>query len=125
MLLTPFFCNLRGYENSILPLSSRQPYLVFVYSEWCLLCLRLLPVWQQLFEDLMPIGINLVTVHYDQEAELAYKLGAKRGELPNISLVMDSRISVFKSEELTNAKIIGLLSILFIEFCAILNVHRS
>nr|CAG4649242.1 EOG090X049L [Scapholeberis mucronata]SVE93548.1 EOG090X049L [Scapholeberis mucronata] len=100
------FCNLRGYENNILPLSSRQPYLVFVYSDWCQLCLRLLPIWQQLFEDLMPIGINLVTVHYDQEAELAYKLGAKRGELPHISFVIDSRISVFNSEDLTNAKII-------------------
>ena len=104
---TKFTCFIRGYENTVLPQSARQPYLLFVYSEWCLLCINLLPVWQQLVEDLTPIGVNLVTVHFDQETELAYKLGAKRGELPHIVLVMDSRTSVFNNDELTNAKMIG------------------
>jgi hypothetical protein len=49
-------------------------------------------MWQRLVEDLNPIGINLATVHFDQETELAHKLGGKRGELPNIVLVMESRI---------------------------------
>ena len=39
------------------------------------MCLHLLPMWQRLLEDLNPIGINLATVHYDQEMELANKLG--------------------------------------------------
>ncbi len=58
-------------------------------------------MWQQLVEDLNPIGINLASVHFDQETELAHKLGGKRGELPaHIVLVMESRISCYKDDEL-------------------------
>jgi DnaJ family protein C protein 16 len=39
------------------------------------MCVHVLPMWQRLVEDLNPIGINLATVHFDQETELAHKLG--------------------------------------------------
>ena len=71
------------------------------------MCLHLLPMWQRLLEDLNPIGINLATVHYDQEMELANKLGGRRGELPHIVLVMDSRISFYKDDEFSTVKVIG------------------
>nr|CAG4646961.1 EOG090X049L [Megafenestra aurita]SVE92320.1 EOG090X049L [Megafenestra aurita] len=97
---------MRGYENLIFPQSSTQPYLVLVYSEWCLMCLHLLPMWKRLVDDLNPIGINLATVHYEQEIELAHKLGGRRGELPHIVLVMESQVSYFKEEEFSTAKVI-------------------
>nr|SVE85425.1 EOG090X049L [Daphnia pulicaria] len=97
---------MRGYENLISPQSQNQPYLIFVYSEWCLMCVHVLPMWQRLVEDLNPIGINLATVHFDQETELAHKLGGKRGELPHIVLVMESRISCYKDDEFSTVKVI-------------------
>nr|CAH0101702.1 unnamed protein product [Daphnia galeata] len=97
---------MRGYENLISPQSQNQPYLIFVYSEWCLMCVHVLPMWQRLVEDLNPIGINLATVHFDQETELAHKLGGKRGELPHIVLVMESKISCYKDEEFSTVKVI-------------------
>nr|CAG4650887.1 EOG090X049L [Simocephalus serrulatus]SVE94169.1 EOG090X049L [Simocephalus serrulatus] len=97
---------MRAYENLIFPQSLTQPYLVLVYSEWCLMCLHLLPMWQRLVDDLSPIGINLATVHFDQEVELAHKLGGRRGELPHVVLVMESRISYFKDDEFSTAKVI-------------------
>lgn len=71
------------------------------------MCLHVLPIWQRLVEDLNPIGINLATVHFDQEVELANKLGGRRGELPHVVLVMDSRISHYIEDELSNSKVIG------------------
>nr|SVE76936.1 EOG090X049L [Daphnia lumholtzi]SVE77533.1 EOG090X049L [Daphnia lumholtzi] len=97
---------LRRYENLIFPQSHSQPYLILIYSEWCLMCIHVLPIWQRLVEDLNPIGINLATVHFDQEVELASKLGGRRGELPHVALVMDSRISHFTEDELSNSKVI-------------------
>lgn len=97
----------RRYENLIFPQSQSQAYLILIYSEWCLMCLHVLPMWQQLVEDLTPIGINLATVHFDQEVELANKLGGRRGELPHIALVMDSRISYYNDDELSTSKVIG------------------
>nr|SVE75054.1 EOG090X049L [Daphnia dolichocephala] len=97
---------MRRYENQIFPQSQTQPYLIFIYSEWCLMCLHVLPMWQKLVEDLNPIGINLATVHFDQEVELAHKLGGRRGELPHIALVMESRILYYKHDEFSTSKVI-------------------
>lgn len=72
------------------------------------MCVHVLPMWQRLVEDLNPIGINLATVHFDQETELAHKLGGKRGELPHIVLVMESRISCYKDDEFSTVKVIGM-----------------
>nr|CAG4646174.1 EOG090X049L [Macrothrix elegans] len=97
---------LRAYENLVLPQSRKQPYLIQVYSDWCILCLQFLPIWQRLAEDLNPIGITLATVHYEQEMELAHKLGAKQAELPHIITVMDSKVSYFKDNQFSIAKVI-------------------
>nr|SVE73486.1 EOG090X049L [Daphnia atkinsoni] len=97
---------LRRYENLIFPQSQNQAYLILIYSEWCLMCLHVLPMWQRLVEDLTPIGINLATVHFDQEVQLAKKLGGRKGELPHIALVMDSRISYYNDNELSTSKVI-------------------
>nr|CAG4650074.1 EOG090X049L [Sida crystallina] len=97
---------LKAYENTVLPQSQKQPYLVMVYSEWCMMCLHVLPLWQRLVEELEPIGINLVTVHYDHETDLAQKLGGRRGELPHLVLVMDSRITYFNEDQFSVIKVI-------------------
>lgn len=81
------------------------------------MCLHVMPMWQHLVEDLHPIGINLVTVNYDREVNLAQKLGARRAELPHISLVMESRVSSYKGDEYNTVKIIGKL--LFKELCCL------
>jgi len=97
---------LRAYENIISPQSHKQPYLILVYSEWCMMCLQLLPLWQRLAEELVPIGINLATVHYDQEMELAQKLGGRRGELPHVVLIVESKINYYKDEQFSVIKVI-------------------
>ena len=70
-------------------------------------CLHLLPLWQRLVEELAPIGINLATVHYDQEMELAQKLGGRRGELPHVVLAVESRITYYKDDQFSIIKVIG------------------
>nr|CAG4643131.1 EOG090X049L [Ilyocryptus agilis] len=97
---------LRAYENTIIPQSHKQPYLIIVYSEWCMMCLHLMPLWQRLSEDLGPIGITLATVHYDQETELAQKLGGRRGELPLVLSIVESKIVYYKEEQFSIAKVI-------------------
>lgn len=97
---------LRTYENTVLPQSQKQMYLIIIYSEWCLTCLHVLPLWQRLAEELEPVGIQLAAVHYDQETELARKLGGRRGELPHLVLVSDSRVSYFNEDQFSIAKVI-------------------
>lgn len=70
-------------------------------------CLHISPLWQRLTDDLGPIGINLVTVHYDQETDLAQKLGGRRGELPHVVLVMDSKVIYYKENQFSIVKVIG------------------
>ena len=72
-----------------------------------MMCLHVIPLWQRLVEELEPIGISLATVHYDQELELAQKLGGRRGELPHLVLVMDARVTYFNEDQFSVIKIIG------------------
>lgn len=95
--------------NNILPQSDKQPYLILVYSEWCMPCVNVLPLWQRLVEEVEPVGVTMATVHYDQEPELAHKLGGRRGELPHIVLVLDSRVSYYNDDQLSVIKVIGTL----------------
>lgn len=76
-----------------------------------MMCLHVLPLWQRLTEDLGPIGITLVTVHYDQELDLAQKLGGKRGSLPHIVFVIDSRITYYNEDQFSIVKVIGNYSV--------------
>ena len=90
------------------PRSKTQPYLVLIYSEWCVLCLHILPLWQRLVDDLVPIGITLSTVHYDKEMELAQKLGGRRDQLPHVAFIIDSKILHYKDDQFSIVKVIGM-----------------
>ena len=110
----------RGYENSVFPRSKTQPYLVLVYSEWCVLCLHILPLWQRLVDDLIPIGINLATVNYEKEIELAQKLGGRRDQLPHVAFVIDSKILHYKEDQFSIVRVIGKLFIFILKHHTIL-----
>lgn len=73
------------------------------------MCHQLIVIWQRLNEDLEPIGVNLATINHDNEIELATKLGGRRGELPHLILVMDSKIAHYKDEQFSVAKVIGMI----------------
>ena len=50
--------------------SSRQPYLILFYSDWCFTCLRIEPIWTRIVEELEPVGFGIATVHTEHEKEV-------------------------------------------------------
>ncbi len=52
--------------------SSRQPYLILFYSDWCFTCLRIEPIWTRIVEELEPVGFGIATVHTEHEKEVCY-----------------------------------------------------
>nr|CAG4648169.1 EOG090X0BKI [Moina brachiata] len=98
--------SLRNYEAVLLPNSHKQPYLLLVYSDWCIMCHQLIVLWQRLNEDLGPIGVGLSTINHDNEIELATRLGGRRGELPHLVLLMDGKVTHYKEEQFSVAKVI-------------------
>ena len=58
--LTPL-C-LRSYQNSIVHLSKKQPYLILFYAVWCVACAHIEPIWKRLNEELEPINFGMATV---------------------------------------------------------------
>lgn len=77
----------KSYQNSIVLLSKKQPYLILFYSDWCLACAHIEPIWRRLYEELEPINFGMATVHAGHETELARKIGVKT--VPYLIMLLD------------------------------------
>lgn len=88
-----------------IPKSYRAPYIVLFYSDWCFPCLQAEPTWRKLVDELEPLGVNLVTVHVEREKALAKRLNVHA--LPNIGVLIEGRMTIYKEPSLRVAKIIG------------------
>ncbi|CAL4095406.1 unnamed protein product, partial [Meganyctiphanes norvegica] len=77
----------KAYMNSVVELTKKQPYLILFYSDWCIACAHIEPIWRRLAEELEPINFGLATVHAGRETELASKLGVKN--VPYIIMLLD------------------------------------
>lgn len=77
----------KSYQNSIIPLSKKQPYLILFYSDWCIACAHIEPIWRRLDEELEPINFGMATVHAGREVELAKRIGVKT--VPYLVMLLD------------------------------------
>ena len=94
----------KAYYNTVLPNSSRQPYLILFYSDWCFTCLRVEPIWARLSEELEPVGFGVATVHTEHEKDLARKISVK--ELPHFVLLLDGQVIHYKDPQFSAVKAI-------------------
>ncbi|MPC13941.1 DnaJ subfamily C member 16 [Portunus trituberculatus] len=77
----------KSYQNSIVHLSKKQPYLILFYAVWCVACAHIEPIWKRLNEELEPINFGMATVHAEREVELAKKIGVKT--VPYLVMLLD------------------------------------
>lgn len=94
----------RAYESAILGKSMRQPYLILFYSDWCLPCMQLEPLWKRIVEEIEPIGMGVATVHAEHEKLLTKKLGVSG--LPYLVMVMDGRVMHYREPQINVNKVV-------------------
>lgn len=97
----------KAFETTILPNSVRQPCLILFYSDWCLPCMQLEPVWKRIMEELEPIGMGIATVHSEHEKLLTKKFSI--GTRPYLVLVIDGKVVHYREPQINLNKVI--------EFC--------
>ena len=51
-----FHLYFRGFIQNILPESHKKPFLIYAYSDFCLECVRVEHIWQQIVQDLETTG---------------------------------------------------------------------
>lgn len=95
----------RSYENMLVPKSSRTPYLLLFYSDWCFACLQVEPIWRRVMEELEPIGVGIATVHAENEPLLARRVSVHA--LPCLVIVTDGKPSVYKGNLFSVQKVVG------------------
>lgn len=98
------FC-FRAFENMLTPKSSRIPYLILFYSDWCFACLHVEPVWRRVIEELEPIGVGIATVHAENEQMLSRRVGIH--SLPCLILLIDGKPYVYKESLFSVQKVVG------------------
>lgn len=84
----------RAFENNLLPKSFTTPHLILFYSDWCFSCLKIEPIWRRVIEELEPIGVEIATVHSENEQSLAKRCGI--ASVPSLVLLIDGRTYVYK-----------------------------
>merc|ERR1719410_2743431 len=94
----------KAYTNTIVPNSSKQPYLLLFYSDWCFSCAQVMPMWSKLVEELEPVGFGMATVHSEHEREMARKIGVK--ELPHLVLLTDGKVTHYRESILSVVKVL-------------------
>ncbi|XP_018022171.1 dnaJ homolog subfamily C member 16 isoform X2 [Hyalella azteca] len=93
--------NFKTYENVISGRSRQQPYLLLFYSDFCMACSHIEPIWQKLVEELQPINFGIATVHAGREAELARKIGVTT--VPYLIMLMDAHPYHYREPSLSMA----------------------
>ena len=94
----------KAYTNTVVPNSSKQPYLLLFYSDWCFSCAQVMPMWAKLVEELEPVGFGMATVHSEHEREMARKIGVK--ELPHLVLLTDGKVTHYRESILSVVKVL-------------------
>lgn len=85
--------NLWGYENKVLPDSYTKPTIIYAFTEFCFQCLQVVPVWEQMVQDLEKIGMGIGTLNANMESHLSHKL--RLSSVPAILGVVNGKVRWF------------------------------
>ncbi|XP_022905237.1 dnaJ homolog subfamily C member 16 [Onthophagus taurus] len=97
----------RHFDKIIFPRSSKTPYFIFFYTDWCFSCMQAAPYMRKLVDYVEPYGINFVTIQADKEPKLKRRLNVHT--LPCLVLLLDGNIYVYKETITSLQRIIDFL----------------
>ncbi|MCP9261330.1 DnaJ-like protein subfamily C member 16 [Dirofilaria immitis] len=82
--------SMRTFSHTLLKRSYSQPIIIFAYSGYCQFCFYLEPIWQNIVNDLEPLGYGIGTVNAITDGNLMEKMRISR--LPSIVVVVEGRV---------------------------------
>ncbi|KAF5406031.1 DnaJ domain protein [Paragonimus heterotremus] len=64
----------RAYRLDHLPRTRSVPLLILGYSDFCIPCQRLRPLWSQLADELTPLGVSVAAINLERDASMRDEL---------------------------------------------------
>lgn len=95
------------YRLTHLPRTRSIPLLILGYSDFCMPCQRIRPLWSQLVEELTPLGVSVVSANLEHDGALRDEL--RVFHVPCIVMVVDGRVSHYSRSTFTHNSIIEVL----------------
>lgn len=93
------------FDQFVLPKSTSVPFIIIVYSNFCLKCSSLIPIIHKLQEILDPLGIRFSSVNAAYEPKLMRLFGVR--DIPSILLSVDKKTYIYREPSFKGQKIIG------------------
>ncbi|CAH8585120.1 unnamed protein product [Dicrocoelium dendriticum] len=97
----------RSYRLTHLPRSRSVPLLILGYSDFCIPCQRIWPLWSQLADELTAVGVSVAATNLERDGSLRDEL--RVFHVPSIVMVIDGRVSHYSRSVFTHSSIIDTL----------------
>ncbi|OON18974.1 DnaJ domain protein [Opisthorchis viverrini] len=97
----------RSYRLTHLPRTRSVPLLILGYSDFCIPCQRLRPLWSQLADELTPLGAAVAAVNLERDGALRDELRVLH--VPSITIVVDGQINYYSQSGFAHGQIIDTL----------------
>ncbi|KAF7259557.1 hypothetical protein EG68_02684 [Paragonimus skrjabini miyazakii] len=94
----------RAYRLVYLPRTRSVPLLILGYSDFCIPCQRLRPLWSQLADELTPLGVSVAAINLERDASMRDELRVHH--VPSITMVIDGRLSYHTHTGFAHSQII-------------------
>ncbi|GAA52774.1 DnaJ homolog subfamily C member 16 [Clonorchis sinensis] len=97
----------RSYRLTHLPRTRSVPLLILGYSDFCIPCQRLRPLWSQLADELTPLGAAVAAVNLERDGALRDELRVLH--VPSVTIVVDGQINYYSQSGFAHGQIIDTL----------------
>ncbi|TGZ55485.1 hypothetical protein CRM22_010395 [Opisthorchis felineus] len=97
----------RSYRLTHLPRTRSVPLLILGYSDFCIPCQRLRPLWSQLADELTPLGAAVAAVNLERDGGLRDELRVLH--VPSVTIVVDGQINYCSQSGFAHGQIIDTL----------------
>ncbi|KAL3318960.1 hypothetical protein Ciccas_002375 [Cichlidogyrus casuarinus] len=99
--------NYESYKRDYFSASDRKPILILVYVDGCMMCNRIIPLWNQLADNLTPLGV--VVARCNLARDIRFQEALNTVHVPTLLAVVNFKISFFSSSVLNQASLIAFL----------------
>ncbi|CAG7836807.1 unnamed protein product [Allacma fusca] len=95
----------KSFETVALPKSFSIPQLLLFYGDYCPGCARAAATWRTITEELVPIGVDVATLHAERERAIARRMGVSG--VPAIILLIDGLPHILRESVISASRVVA------------------
>lgn len=96
--------NTRQYLNDYVKESTRRPFLIFFYTDFCPSCFKIEPIWIKITNELAKYNVGSAAINVHMEPRLSRELDVS--SIPHIACLLDGHLHHYYQHEISLASFV-------------------